>query len=163
MCFRCRSPQEGVVFQTMRKYLHSISHLGVRRSHDNTHEQTTASNDQANQLLPPAEKYQKFTKTRAIVELVTMFTDVAGEVREKSQFKVYTNHCYTVNKDSKPVVIEILDTWDSCLSHYIHTQMGNKALWWDISLRNEHVLCLWEKTEPMNSCLHFADWMKNYL
>lgn len=40
-------------------------------------------------------------------ELTNLFTDVAALTREKSQFKIYTNYCYTVDRSSKPVVIEI--------------------------------------------------------
>jgi len=42
------------------------------------------------------------------VELVTLLTDVAGVVREKSQFTHYMNYCYTVTNTSKRIVIEIL-------------------------------------------------------
>ena len=42
------------------------------------------------------------------VELVSLLIDVAGLVREKSQFTQYLNYCYTLSKESKPVVVEIL-------------------------------------------------------
>jgi len=42
------------------------------------------------------------------VELVDLLTDVAGVMREKFQCKQYFNLCYSVNRDSKQVFINIL-------------------------------------------------------
>ena len=42
------------------------------------------------------------------VELVTLLTDVAGLTREKSEFRIYPNYHYTIDKKSKPIVIDIL-------------------------------------------------------
>ena len=42
------------------------------------------------------------------VELVSLFTDLSGLVREKSQFTQYINYCYRLCKNTKPAVVEIL-------------------------------------------------------
>ena len=42
------------------------------------------------------------------VELISLLIDVAGIVREKSQFTQYLNYCYAVHKETKPEFIEIL-------------------------------------------------------
>lgn len=102
-----RSPQKGIVFKTMREYIHSTIHLGELYSKRSAQEPSTDAKDEAKTVQLQAGKSETL-EIRPQVELVKMFTDVSGEVREKSQFKLYTNHCYTVNKDSKPVVIEIL-------------------------------------------------------
>ena len=41
------------------------------------------------------------------VELVSLFTDVTGVVRDKSGFRIIANFCYTLNRDSKPVIIKL--------------------------------------------------------
>ena len=41
------------------------------------------------------------------VELVSLFTDVTGVVRDKSGFRIITNFCYTLNRDSKLVIIKL--------------------------------------------------------
>lgn len=57
-------------------------------------------------LAITCEPYVKIPRPH--VELVTLYQDVAGLTREKSQFKVYTNHCYTLNRHSRYVVFDIL-------------------------------------------------------
>jgi len=42
------------------------------------------------------------------VELVDLLTDAAGVMREKFQSKQYFNLCYSVNRDSKQVFIDVL-------------------------------------------------------
>ena len=42
------------------------------------------------------------------VDLISLFIDLAGYVREKSQFTQFLNYCYAVDKESKRVVLEIL-------------------------------------------------------
>ena len=42
------------------------------------------------------------------IELVSLFIDLSGLVREKSQFTQYINYCYRVSKESKPVLLEVL-------------------------------------------------------
>lgn len=46
-------------------------------------------------------------KPSLYVELVSLFTDVAGIVRDKSGFRIITNFCYTVDRNSKPVFIKL--------------------------------------------------------
>lgn len=57
-------------------------------------------------VLTPLKKRLKLT-SHAQVEIIALFTDVAALTKEKSQHKVYTNHCYTLNKSSKTVVIDV--------------------------------------------------------
>jgi len=42
------------------------------------------------------------------VELVDLLTDVAGVMREKFQSKQYFNLCYSVNRESKQIFIDLL-------------------------------------------------------
>jgi len=42
------------------------------------------------------------------IELVDLLTDVAGVMREKFQSKQYFNLCYSVNRDSNQVFIDVL-------------------------------------------------------
>ena len=42
------------------------------------------------------------------IELISLLTDVSGMVREKSQFTQYLNYCYSLSKNSKPVLVDIL-------------------------------------------------------
>jgi len=42
------------------------------------------------------------------VELVDLLTDVAGVMREKFQSKQFFNLCYSVNRDSKQIFIDLL-------------------------------------------------------
>ena len=58
-------------------------------------------------MLIPIKSEASVTMKKPRVELTALFTDVAALTREKSQLKVYTNHCYRVNRHSKPVVVEI--------------------------------------------------------
>lgn len=44
------------------------------------------------------------------VELIELLTDLSGEVRTKSGFTQYMNHCYKLTKSSRPVIIEVLPT-----------------------------------------------------
>ena len=41
------------------------------------------------------------------IDVLDAFIDVSALVREKSRFSQYTNHCYTMDKDSKRLVIEL--------------------------------------------------------
>ena len=40
--------------------------------------------------------------------LIDFLTDFCGVVREKSQFRIYPNVCYALNKDSKRVILNIM-------------------------------------------------------
>lgn len=42
------------------------------------------------------------------VDIVHLFTDVAGLTREQSQFGIYPNYCYTMKAHTKKLVIDIL-------------------------------------------------------
>ena len=41
------------------------------------------------------------------IDVLDAFIDVSALVREKSRFSQYTNHCYTMDKNSKRLVIEL--------------------------------------------------------
>ena len=43
-----------------------------------------------------------------MMDVLDMFIDVSALVREKSGFTQYTNHCYTVNKDTERLIIELV-------------------------------------------------------
>ena len=58
-------------------------------------------------MLVTVKSEASVTMKKPRIELTALLTDVAALTREKSQFKVYTNHCYSVNRHSKPVVVEI--------------------------------------------------------
>ena len=88
----------------MRNYFSSLLHRNV-----------SMNNQSADHLVdtqygegggPPAKVIRLTKKTQ--VELTNFFTDVAALTRRESQLKVYTNYCYTVNRNSKPIVIDIL-------------------------------------------------------
>ena len=65
------------------------------------------SGDTSAALLSPLAKKLKIAADPQ-VDLITMFTDVAALSREISNFIVYTNYCYTIDRHSKPVFISIL-------------------------------------------------------
>ena len=64
---------------------------------------------------PPAKVFRFTMRTQ--VELTNLFTDVATLTRRESQLKDYAIHCYTVNKCSKPIVIETLQHLNVCPSN----------------------------------------------
>ena len=43
-----------------------------------------------------------------MMDVLDMFIDVSALVREKSGFTQYTNHCYTVDKDTERLIIELV-------------------------------------------------------
>ena len=98
-----RSLQESIVFREMRKYLSSLLHRNVSIS-DQSDDQLVDTQD-GEGGGPPAKVIRLTKKTQ--VELTNLFTDVAALTRRESRLKVYTNHCYTVNRNSKPIVIDI--------------------------------------------------------
>ena len=99
-----RSLQECIVFREMRKYLSSLPHGNVSVSNQSDDQKVDTQDGEGGG--PPA-KVIRLTK-KPPVELTNLFTDVAALTRRESRLKVYTNHCYTVNTNSKPIVIDIL-------------------------------------------------------
>ena len=51
---------------------------------------------------------QKGGTCTVMMDVLDMFVDVTALVREKSGFTQYTNHCYTVDKDTGRLVIELV-------------------------------------------------------
>ena len=88
----------------MRKYLSSLLHGNVSISNQSNDQLVDTQDGEGGG--PPAKVIRLTKKTQ--VELTNLFTDVAALTRRESQLKVYTNHCYTVDKNRKPIVIDIL-------------------------------------------------------
>ena len=51
---------------------------------------------------------QKDGSCTVMMDVLDMFVDVSALVRERSGFTQYTNHCYTVNKDTERLIIELV-------------------------------------------------------
>ena len=99
-----RSFQESIVFREIRKYLSSLLHGNVSISNQSNDQLVDTQDGEGGG--PPAKVIRLTKKTQ--VELTNLFTDVAALTRRESQLTVYTNHCYTVDKNCKPIVIDIL-------------------------------------------------------
>ena len=108
--FNFRSLRDNIIFQEMRLYLTELTKVigpGTtytrRRSSENLNVPLECS-------PPPCKKRRRHIDDTDVVllDLLTFFIDIAGTVREKSQFKVYTNHYYTVSKNSLPVFLEVI-------------------------------------------------------
>lgn len=90
----------------MRKYLQErVDNTGLVTLYDKTGSTTESAS------LVSASKPEWLEQNKGNpVELTAMFTDVSALTREKSPrsgFAIYPNLCYTVNKHSKPVVIDL--------------------------------------------------------
>ena len=90
----------------------SVEALGTKKSispEGNQHEQAqpSASGSSINSRSLQARKISNDYSPSPYVELISLFTDVAGIVRDKSGFRIITNFCYTLNRDSKPVIIKL--------------------------------------------------------
>ena len=53
------------------------------------------------------EPNQEDGKCTVMMDVLDMFIDVSALVREKSGFTQYANHCYTVDKDTEKLIIEL--------------------------------------------------------
>ena len=51
---------------------------------------------------------QKDGTCTVMMDVLEMFIDVSALIREKSGFTQYTNHCYTVDKDTERLVIDLV-------------------------------------------------------
>lgn len=108
-----RSPRDNIVFQEMRSYLTELIMLAQGKSSANASSSTECSKyedrDQDGCYPPPCKRQRQQAEGTAVVslDLLTFLIDIAGIVREKSQFKVYTNHCYMLSKTSKPAILDV--------------------------------------------------------
>ena len=75
----------------------------------NQHEQTQPSflESSSDSISLRARKISNDYSRSPYVELISLFTDVTGVVRDKSGFRIIANFCYTLNRDSKPVIIKL--------------------------------------------------------
>lgn len=48
----------------------------------------------------------------AIIDVIDMITDVSSMAREKSSFTLYTNHCYSMHRNSTRLMIELTPDGD---------------------------------------------------
>ena len=99
---RCRSPLDNNMFEEMRKYLHDRV--------NSSHQQTSEERNSARTVVPMSSTRRSAQKTSHLIEITALFTDVSALTREKSPrsgYCIYPNLRYTVNKLSKPVVIDL--------------------------------------------------------
>ena len=91
------------MFEEMRKYLQDR----VNSSHQ---QKSSGDCDSAMALVPLSSSQLSAQKTSHLIEITALFTDVSALTREKSPrsgYCIYPNLRYTVNKHSKPVVIDL--------------------------------------------------------
>ena len=122
LLFLSRSFRTENFFQTTNRLFESLSEY---LSGFSCHQQVNnfaASNNKVDASVEKSDKAYKNTSSRerastvkglqlkSKVELVSMLTDLSGLVREKSSFTQYLNYCYTINRHSRLVYLDILPT-----------------------------------------------------
>lgn len=105
LCCDYRSAMDSIVFKEMKQYLSDI----VTASHDRSSAADRGSEASGGRGGSESEENVR----AAHVELLNLFTEVAGIVRQKSRAQTYTNHCYTVDRHSKTVIVDVCKG-DSC-------------------------------------------------
>ena len=96
----------NLMFSGLSEYLSGLYNLyKASRQQDNV----TTRGDNSSEAAVASCSQQQLPR----VELNSLLTDVAGLVREKSQFTQYLNYTYTVSKNSKPIVLEVLPSCNS--------------------------------------------------
>ena len=111
-CLIARSPQQNNMFEEMDKYL--PMRIDCCRNTDlpdlNQHQPVSAESSRPSTaaVLNPVKTGVRKTQ---IIELTALFTEVSALTRQRSPragFSIYPNLCYTVNRHSKPVVLDLL-------------------------------------------------------
>ena len=99
------------MFRGLSEYLTGLSTLD-RNVNDDTSTTLSTSDTTTTEDKVTSNKLPELTNSNCQqlprVELVSLLTDVSGLVREKSQFTQYLNYRYSLSKESKPVVLEVL-------------------------------------------------------
>ena len=95
------------MFESLSLYLTDLHTIGPL---DKAAVGTRAASSPTDSNTPSPEQRSAASKQLPRVEIVSLLTDVAGLVRERSEFTQYLNFCYTLSKESKPVLVEILPT-----------------------------------------------------
>lgn len=105
------------MFREMKTYIRQhvaeamkTSGLGHHRDLTHSNELSSSCNAQTQDQAETKNKDELCPPTA--LEIIKLFTDVAGIVREKSDWKIYTNHCFSVNRASNMVYIDTLPTED---------------------------------------------------
>ena len=103
--------QRNWMFRGLSEYLTGLSTLD-RNVHDDTSTTLSTSDTTTTEDKVTSNKLPELTNSNCQrlprVELVSLLTDVSGLVREESQFTQYLNYRYSLSKESKPVVLEVL-------------------------------------------------------
>lgn len=110
-----RSPRDQIGFRVMRKYLAdavkakcSYGDAGLP-THQTPKTQMTETNHVKDMQCQAKSSVSKSSETKPalLIDIVHLFTDVGFLVREGSGFTQNTNYCYTVDKFSKQLAIQL--------------------------------------------------------
>ena len=103
-----RSPRENFLFRIIGQYITDI--VANKRDKILNHKEQDDPGSWPTKQLNPEDG-----RCTVTVDVLDMFVDVSALVREKSGFTQYTNHCYTVNKDTERLIIELVSWKSSCM------------------------------------------------
>ena len=98
------------MFEGLSEYLDGLYNQGGHIYNTEVDSNTTTTEDISDDRASNTGQGLAISSSQLLprVELVRLLTDVSGLVREKSQFTQYLNFSYSLSKECKPVVIEVL-------------------------------------------------------
>ena len=98
------------MFEGLSEYLAGLYNQGGHINNTEVDSNTTTTEDISDDRASNTGQSLAISSSQLLprVELVRLLTDVSGLVREKSQFTQYLNFSYSLSKECKPVVMEVL-------------------------------------------------------